>query len=310
MMYSDDSNRYFGVDEIINQNNEAYLKGVGFVTAPEDVVFTPSSAKPEQGWGVHGPKETKGGRTKTEEWETIGSAHLESDLIMDKNTKAIFHRVDSVLKAKEIEIKAQLSQISQKLTSVEKDLKDLNKARFSQSVNLLAEDLDNLKAALEERFEKAEIGISSAHTKEVILRRDLYEEISKLKETVKELEDDVKVNIDGPEEAYLKACSLEEEIKLIKQSHNRNLSYLKDTVEAIKRQTAFGPEFEHFKTMSNHKISQLEGTINSLQDQISTLQRETIANKQEQPSDGNTLKGFVWGGILFIVIMGFISLRL
>lgn len=56
MMYSDDSNRYFGVDEIINQNNEAYLKGVGFVTAPEDVVFTPSSAKPEQGWGVHGPK--------------------------------------------------------------------------------------------------------------------------------------------------------------------------------------------------------------------------------------------------------------
>lgn len=165
-MSSDDSNRYFGVDEIINQNNEAYLKGVGFVTAPEDVVFTPSSAKPEQGWGVHGLKETKGGRTKTEEWETIGSAHLESDLIMDKNTKAIFHRVDSVLKAKEVEIKAQLSQISQKLASVEKDVKDLNKARFSQSVNILAEDLDKLKESLESQLTRIDMGIDSALTKE------------------------------------------------------------------------------------------------------------------------------------------------
>lgn len=307
MMYSDDSNRYFGVDEIINQNNKAYLKGVGFVTAPEDVVFTPSSAKPEQGWGVHGPKETKGGRTKTEEWETIGSAHLESDLIMDKNTKAIFHRVDSVLKAKEIEIKAQLSQISQKLTSVEKDVKDLNKARFSQSVNILAEDLDKLKESLKERLSKVDIGISSFYTKETILRRDLDEKILQIDKILKELIDEIKAN---NKNRNLKTDSLEEELKLSKQSYSRELAFLKDTIEAIKRQTAFGPEFEHFKTMSNHKISQLEGTINSLQDQISTLQREMIANKQEQPSDGSTLKGFVWGGILFIVIMGFISLRL
>lgn len=58
-----DSERYYDTADVISQNNRAYLKGVGFVVA-EEGPFSPSTAKPEGGWGVHGPAETKGGRTR------------------------------------------------------------------------------------------------------------------------------------------------------------------------------------------------------------------------------------------------------
>lgn len=304
-MTNEDS-RLFETDEIIKQNNKAYLKGEGFITAQEGV-FSPSTAKPEGGWGVPGLKEVKGGRTKEEEWETLGSAHLESDLIMDKNTKAIFRRISSVIKSKEESIRTSITKVSSKLDSIEKNIADLNKARFSNSVNLLAESLDSLTERVDtldettkEKLDEVSLEASSAHDKELILRRESFEQLELLETTISEVIENSSA-LKESVECLTQALKLQNDsFNHLKNSHAKQIESIRESLEATKRQTAVSPGFEHFKIMSNHRINNLEETIKKLQDQISTLQKE-LKVREEAPSSNLFL------GITIIILALFVA---
>ncbi len=98
-------------------------------------------------------KETQKDQTKETNKNRLSSPHLESDLVMDKNTKAILRRVSSELKERDHDInllKVQLEAINNSLASVIK-----RKEEHSEMLSEIYTTLDEIqKSLLEFREEK------------------------------------------------------------------------------------------------------------------------------------------------------------
>lgn len=196
-----DTERYFDTADIISQNNRAYLKGEGFIVA-EEGPFSPSTAKPDGGWGVHGPAETKGGRTTEEEWEPIGSVLSESDLVMDRNTKAILRRLQSALNKENKNFSEALAKNSKELKEEIEEAKDNlcsqmssdlahHKKELEDQIYLLKQDVfgdfskDSFNDSVLNEIKMTDSWVSSLYSKLKDNLSELEETTDKLREALK-----------------------------------------------------------------------------------------------------------------------------
>ncbi len=198
-------------------------------------------------------------------------------------------------KIEELEERLFLAEKAQTLSSEE--VNSLNESGEAEQSQKVASD------ELENKFSEIDIGISSAHTKIIIIRRELYEKINQLNVSLTKDISNIRASINYIEEKTDLAqadvdaleCVHHDEFGFLKGSLDnlrgslrevkKQIESIKESLEATKRQTAISPEFEHFKTMSNHRINNLEGTIKKLQDQISALQKELKVREEAPPSN-------------------------
>ncbi|WP_289171319.1 hypothetical protein [uncultured Parasutterella sp.] len=244
-------------------------------------------------------------------------------------TKRIKNDLRSEISNSQILLNEKIEELKERLSLVEKA-----QPLSSEEVNSLNEsgEVEQSQKAtsgeLENKFSEIDIGISSAHTKIIIIRRELYEKIDQLNVSLTKDISNIRASINYIEEKTDLAqadvdaleCVHHDEFDFLKGSLDnlrgslrevkKQTESIKESLEATKRQTAISPEFEHFKTMSNHRINNLEETIKKLQDQISTLQKESKGRKEHNDSSDDIAKGFVFAVVLIIIMLGFVSLRL